>query len=55
MNLKVKETDKCFECGYTSCRHLIHTREGKCYCTRHYLMHILHDDIEECKNKKNEC
>jgi hypothetical protein len=55
MYLKVKGMDKCDECGFTTSCHLVHTKEGKCYCTRHYLMHILHDSIEEYKIKKAEC
>ncbi|MHA1405961.1 MAG: hypothetical protein ACTSSG_01085 [Candidatus Heimdallarchaeaceae archaeon] len=35
--------EKCHICGYTSSRHLIHTDDGHCYCTEHYLLHVLHD------------
>ncbi|NPD89702.1 MAG: hypothetical protein HGN29_13405 [Asgard group archaeon] len=44
--------DKCNICGYMTNSHIIHTQEGKCYCTKHYLAHILHDDIEKNATKK---
>lgn len=46
--------DVCDECGFTTQRHLIHTSDGRCYCTHHYLLHLLHEEIEEEREKMRE-
>jgi len=46
--------DVCDVCGYTTSRHLIHDIDGCCYCTRHYLLHILNDEVKKEKLEAEE-
>ena len=49
MKLTESCVDVCDICGFTTNKHLIHASDGNCYCTRHYLMHLLREDIEEAE------
>jgi hypothetical protein len=49
---KVNGMEKCEDCGYCTDNHLIHMDDGKCYCARHFLGHILHDNFQEIKTKR---
>ncbi len=46
--------DVCEICGYTTNSHLVHTAEGHIYCSKHFLLHVLNDEIEEEKIKLEE-
>ncbi len=36
----------CEICGSTAYRHLIHTADEECYFTSHYLINVLHENVE---------